>query len=201
MLTLRLDIDVQPARLGLESSPAKLRLEVPQPRLDIQQRWPQVQIQRRPPVLEIEPNRELPGWRRPLQQARKAAAEAQRAVLDGIARVAQEGDRLAQIERGASVAEVVAGEAGWWAGHDLAEFNVALVPPAPPEVRVVPGQLDIAVQPGAVTVRSPVEFVRGSVQPGEVRIQLLQAVKVTVRAVPVAEARRGWIGSRFDRWA
>lgn len=129
--------------------------------LNIEQQWPQLHIQpaamprfdlhRERGGVEIDqtPGRRTLGMYPPIELGGRIADLAYEAVLEGIARKAQEGDRYAAIHSGEDVIVELAHEAMF------RPVGVELYPSPyePPHVRYTPDRLTFVWQPGVVSYR------------------------------------------------
>jgi hypothetical protein len=178
---LRLRIESQPARLGLEIGLPQVEIQrvrgVPvaesaPPLLDIEIDYPRVELDAEAAMAEI-------GLKRSLAVARDLAAAGQKAAYESIARWARQGDELAAIEKGVSVADLA--EEIAWPG-DRQQINVDVAPKSRVEVNAtgsisitgVPGRWSLAFEPDAVDVM---------LRPGAVRAYLMQKAAITISVV------------------
>ncbi|MGQ9511815.1 DUF6470 family protein [Thermodesulfitimonas sp.] len=159
-----------------------------EPRISIIQQWPAVELKRVPPVFELRrqaPRLEITGGRvavridqtrcfaerglkPPAALAREAARSGQEAALAGIGRRAEEGDHLAAIEKGGTVADLAVTE-------EEGEVILLLLPRSRPAVDFPYQPLVIRVDPGAVeVVFSPGRYAVKASLPPYVRVYLTQ---------------------------
>ncbi|WP_126428736.1 DUF6470 family protein [Brevibacillus marinus] len=111
----RLVIDQTFARLGLRIHKPVQRLEQPQAELNLRQEPAVMEIRQPGPVLSIDSTRAKAGigLKRPLSFSDDQAAYGKQQLLEAIARISQEGDRLAAIENKANVIADLAFEQGF----------------------------------------------------------------------------------------
>lgn len=163
---MQLRIDQVWGRVGIKQTPPFLHLSIFEPRLD---------LDIKPPVLIVEHDRvelsiDAKACRADVHQydlldfARMYAAQAERVCAEGVARAAEEGDRLAAIESGEK--DAIAAIA--WENSMDDELILEAVPAHLPEIkfqiikgkgRFEPGSVDVRLQPGRVEL----ELERGAV--------------------------------------
>lgn len=167
-------------RLQMESQPLKYELSIQPAQMQLRTRRAELQIKPEPATVEISsprgelhidqaPCRYSLGIKNYTDFSRDFAREGKQAVLEGISRIAQEGTRLASIEKGGNPIAEIAKEA-----TRPQPRTVTMVPIQPPiisykakpvEYNPSRGQLRFSVIPGAVS---------NDFQPGKVDIQILQ---------------------------
>lgn len=175
---LRLRIETQQARLGLDFRLPQVEIErirrpveaqSTPPELDIEIDYPRVEIDARAARAEI-------GLKTTLAIARDLAATGQQAALEGIGRWASEGDELAAVEKGGSVARVAA-EAAW--PGDKQQINVDVAPKSRVEVDVT-GGISIDIDPGRLSLAIVPDRVAVALRPGVVRAYLAQKAAIAI---------------------
>lgn len=168
---MQLQLRSQMALIGLESSRPFLHLRTIKPQIDLQIKKPELQIRSPRPVLHIDQTQCFAdaGKRTPAAFTAHYAAMGWADAREGIARRAQEGDLLAQIHKGFTIAAL--------AGQNLGkvdDFNVTAVPKQPPRIRVDTYPVEYEYSPGQVETRVQMGRVEGHLQWGKVNIYLRQ---------------------------
>ncbi|MHB9093450.1 MAG: DUF6470 family protein [Eubacteriales bacterium] len=141
---------------------AQLSINYIQSQIEINSRPADMEINNPPVQIHIdytEPLAEI-GYQKIVPFEAANANRGQIAVLQGIARVAREGDSLA---RSAGTGWSIIGEIAWNKRFDQRDFNVDYVPHTPPEIWFTGGQPSINVQP---------HFPEMQVTPGKVQIYM-----------------------------
>lgn len=109
----------------------------------------------------------------------EAAEEGRQAVLEGIARVADEGSRMAAIKnKGNAFAEIALNNS-----FDKVDFNVTFIPKSRPKIDAVGGTVDIQVDEGYVRINARTNKAEIDVEPGNVDIYMIQHPKIEIRFV------------------
>ena len=138
----RLSIESSPARLQIEGGPAKLSIRTPPPDIQIQQQRPAIELSISGGGIEIDYRaaRASLGYHSMAGFTGRIVQISQQARAEGIARIVQKGDFLAD------VAHHPNGVPAWSQQRMLAhagrhEFGIAMLPGSPPEIEITPSNL------------------------------------------------------------
>lgn len=173
---LCLNISQQNARISINTTRPVLNLKTQAPQIQIDSRAAKLEITQARGRLEIDstPYRYSIGYKNMQDMARDNAQEGKQAVIDGIARIAQEGDRLAGIENKENAIANMAAEASIsqppdiiWAPIQAPSVSYELTPA---KIDYIPGRLDIDLKRGSVDMKLD----RGRV---DVKIAQYQSIK------------------------
>lgn len=168
---LRLQMESQPLRYELHVQPTKLQLRTESAKLQMESEAATLEIQAEQGELRIDhtPWRYSLGIKNNTDFVRDFANAGKAAALEAIARIVQEGHRLADISSGGNaIAEIAK------ANVRQPQAKVTFVPLAAPDISYVikpveyssqPGQLRFSVIPGSVS---------NDTQPGSVNLQITQ---------------------------
>lgn len=170
-------------RLVLHTHPPRLNLDIRLPEVRLEQRFPRLDVDVEPPAVLIDlsdPLAEI-GLKDPLRFARSVKEESRQAALAAIASLAREGDRLAALEEGVTVADVVAMRTT----PPVPELNVAALPRSRPRIEAR----------GGVSVRWELGGVQGELLPGGVAVQFVPGT-VEITAVDAGVPAR--VGRSVD---
>lgn len=168
-------------RLNIETKQAKLELSIQRPVLDMQSTPAELTINNQPAVVEItsrpygkleidqSPCRASMGIKDFDTFARDAAALGKQAVMECIARLAQEGDRMAAIETNEDVIANIAFESAVKEGPTISwEWK------EPPNIRYTPNPVRFEPKPGQFSFSAVPGRVDYNYQPGKVETRLSQ---------------------------
>jgi len=148
---LHIEIDYRLGQLGMDARihpvtiiqhQAEFTMKRVPPELDIHTDFPQVEI-------DYEKCYESMGCKDPLTAQKDITRQGIRDYLEAIGKMAEEGDYLAEIEKGHTIADI--GEMVW---PEPAQYNVALIPSVPPEISFNMGGIRIEYKPGDITYRA-----------------------------------------------
>lgn len=186
----RLEIRQTFARLGLETTRPVQEIEQPKPDLGLTQRPARFTIERVPGRLVIDQSQAWAerGLKDPLTLTRDFAAEGREAALEGIARIAEEGDRLQAVETGENAIAAIATDK---ALPPPADFTIAFIPsPGSVKIRYEPTRLMLHWELGGAffdpkTYRAVHRYIPGKVNP-----YLLQKNQLIIRVIMPAVDRR-----------
>lgn len=179
---LQINISTQPIRLDYQIQNAKLNLQTTPPLLDIQTTPAIMEIQQPHGVLTIDgtPCRYSIGLKNNTDFAQDNAAFARQSVMEGIARVAEEGRRLTQIENKSNAITEIAAESNIselpsliWAHIDAPIIHYQA---SPVQFNPIAGRVNYSLKPGTV---------QGDYQPGGVDIRVIQYPRIEMSVVDV----------------
>lgn len=159
---IRLDYNVQNAKLNLQSTPAKLQVETMAATLEIHQ--PRGEL-----TIDSYPSRYSIGLKNNIDFARDNAELGRQTVMNAIARIAQEGTQYARIESGSDAFADIAANSSFSEapGITLAHIEAPDIryQANPVQFNSTAGKVNFTVQPGTV---------EGDYQPGSVDIRVTQ---------------------------
>lgn len=182
---MSLEIRTTPFRLGMRSVPGILEIRQSRGEFNLKQQKIKMMVERDLPKVLIDQSRCFAeyGIKNPEEMARDSADLARQRAFEYTGRMAEEGDRLAQIEqsgRGAKIIGELALERMEMANS--AEWNIAFIPQSKPEFEVT-GGLSIEWQ----VVKGLVEYIPRSpqirYQPRQLDIYVKQYGEIEFRFV------------------
>jgi hypothetical protein len=169
-------------RLNIEQTYARLNLEIQDPFLQIKTTKPQIQLETEAAKVEISqprgelsidqyPSRASYGYKDIYDRTREAAERGRQTVLENIARIVEEGNRMGRIESGENaIIEIVIDRVF----ENAAVPEVGITPiaksdirftPRSPSFKVTPGHVELDLQRGTVDVELQRGTVKGTVSP------------------------------------
>ena len=173
---IQVRVSTQPTRIETSSQPATLTLSNQPAKLAITSSGAQVEIRQPRGTLSIDnyPSRAAIGLKNSLDMLGEFAQYGQQAVQELTAKYVQDGNRLADIAGGNSVAQLAAEHSTapqfdiTWAYVPLPDIRYQM---NSPEFSVTPGKLDIQAQPVPV---------QGDYTPGAVDTRVTQYASVSI---------------------
>jgi len=167
-------------RLNIFQQPAKLELSITDPVLNIRTTSPKTQLSTQPAIVEIRrtegkleldftPYRYSIGFKNNADFMRDFANEGKQAALEAVARIAQEGDRLARIESKEDAIVQMAIESNFPEPPDITWARIE-----PPIIHYEPGKVDFNVIRGKVDLNLQRGTVELNLQRGEVKGRITQ---------------------------
>lgn len=190
MQLARLEIRQTFARLGLETTRPVQEIAQPKPDLGLTQRPARLTIERVPGRLVIDQSQAwaTSGLKDPLTLARDIAAEGRAAALEGIARIAEEGDRLQAVETGENAIAAIATEKAF---PPPADFTITLMPPPfSVKMRYEPTRLVLHWELGGAFFDPKTHRAVHRYIPGKVNPYLLQRQQLEIAVVMPQVDRR-----------
>ncbi|GAB7389195.1 hypothetical protein BSNK01_30330 [Bacillaceae bacterium] len=171
------------AQIGMETIRAKQEIRQPKAELNLRQVPAKLTIERTPGRLLIDQKQ---AWndrnlKDPLTLTRDEAERARQLLLEGIARIAQEGDRLAAIEKGGNPIAEIAWEN---ANPGPLDFNYGVIPRhGAVKIRYLPAQLRFHWTLGGATLDPVIHKPVHHYTPGKVNIYLRQRNSLSIDVV------------------
>lgn len=101
------------------------------------------------------------------------------AAMEGIARISEEGDRMASFESGGDAFAEIANDNS----YPVYEFNMVTMPRSRPKIDFVGGNLDIKVDEGYVDLRVKPNSPQSEYHPGKVDIRMKQYPHISIKYV------------------
>jgi hypothetical protein len=133
----RIEINTQSARLTIEQHPADLSIQQPKAEMTIEKTPGRLTIDQTKARADV-------GLKSARQQISEAAQQGQQAVVEGMARRAQEGAEMMKIENGGGKAKAIKAQAKRVKMFEDHEFNIGWVPSyGSVQMDYDPGRLDI----------------------------------------------------------
>ncbi|WP_156807438.1 DUF6470 family protein [Effusibacillus pohliae] len=178
---MRLEIHQTFGRIGLNIKRPEVVLNPDTPPLELEIAHPWIEIKRNGySELHIDQSACFSdmGLKPPSEIGRQMYEWGQRDIMEGIARIVDEGNALGAIEMGQTIGDVARS-----AGDQPVEVTVAAVPSHRPEIQVVYHPPDIEVHLGEVKVRYRPWTVNTEVQLGSVRTYMTQYPSIQITAV------------------
>ena len=178
---LRLDIDIQHARLGLSIRSPETQVTIPKPSANVESEPPAFYVDIQLPRVYINARQAFGdiGLKDLLSLAREQARRAREKGLEAIGNIAADGDELAAIEHGDRVAEITAAAA--WPEEDRV-LNVDARPKHPPEIIVV-GGVEFSATWGYVETSWRNDWIDVDLCWGAVDAYLRQKADIEIRAI------------------
>ncbi|MBP7402994.1 MAG: hypothetical protein KBA30_10305 [Clostridia bacterium] len=184
MRILQLDITIQDAIIAIRSQDARVRIrqdlatfrtEIQPARMRVLKKLPTFHVDRSASDAQL-------GSQSVMALLQSCARQAREDSMQGIARIAREGDRLMRIyDRHQTVAAVVASRAA-----ETSTINVADLPK--PVIEWEKGQMDVEWErPEVRNEWNTTDPVRFEVEPGSIEIQVVQPASVEIQAIPVGD--------------
>lgn len=164
--------------LNITTRAGRLDMHRTSPRVHLESTHPQLSVDRRAPQVSIDGSeyREAVGLRTPGAVAANNAAKGKSDVVQGISRVAAEGDALMRIEEGTSFADIAQSRS------EPQEAQLTLAPVPPPRITVDPGGVNISARLGDVRIDAEVAPIQFNYQPGKVTVDTEVPSRMNVQA-------------------
>ncbi|HZK54262.1 MAG TPA: DUF6470 family protein [Desulfosporosinus sp.] len=170
---IRLDYNVQDAKLNLQSTPAKLQVETMAATLEIHQ--PRGEL-----TIDSTPSRYSIGLKNNSDLARDNAALGQQSAVNAVARIVEEGNQYGRIESSSNAfADIAANSSISQApGLTLAHIDAPNLhyEASPVEFNPTAGKVNFSVQPG---------ILEGNFQSGKVDIRVVQYSSIQFSTVDI----------------
>lgn len=170
----KLQIQSTRAQIGLNIQKSIQEIEQPKATLDIQQPKAQVSVQTTKSKLSIDAYeaRESMDYKNSMSRTREIAQRSIQESLEGIARRAQEGNAIMQIENGGNpIAEQAKGRGR----QAYSSLNIKFIPQADSvKINYQPASVDIQVEPQKVINNSTTNKPIHNYTPGKVNVEMLQ---------------------------
>ncbi len=167
-----LDIRVTRARLDLRQPPADVQMHQKHPRIIMHKEPLQIRIDQRQCFNES-------GRMDPTALMDHIAGIGKQAVQEGIARIVEEGNRMARFD----LKEDAFAEIAYDNSYPVYEFNMVTMPRSRPKIDFVGGNLDIQVDEGYVDIKVEPHGLQTQYQPGKVDIRLKQYPHISFRYI------------------
>ncbi|WP_077625284.1 DUF6470 family protein [Sediminibacillus massiliensis] len=164
----------RPAKIGLEMTAAQLTMEQPKAEQSIRQPRAEMNIQRTPSKLSIDQTQawEDMNMRSVFRLTEHAADLARQDWLEGIARVARQGDELMKIENSGNPIARQANENGFDAPM---EFNIGWIPShGAVKIDYQPSEVNVDIKARRPVIEATPQKPTVNYQPGSVDVNLVQ---------------------------
>lgn len=170
----QIQMESQQARIAIQTVPGRQSIQQPQADLQIEQPQADLKMRTTPGKLTIDQSQawEEMNLKSTFKAIKENAVKGSQKVMEGIARVAQEGNEMIEIQNGQNA---YVEQAKRQANPPMPEVNITWVPsPFAVKTHYQPGGVDIQFQPRKpridATIRKPIM----NYSPGDVQIQLAQ---------------------------
>lgn len=168
------------AAIGISRTPPQQEISQPRAELNLEQQTAELTIDRTPSKLEIDQSkaRSEVGLKGVLEMTSEAADRGRQYALEGIARRAGEGTRLAGIDKGGDPIVEMAREK---ASPGPAEFNIGFIPSyGSVKINFTPAQLDIHWKLGGVSINPELKKPIHEYTPGKTEVYLRQKQSLSI---------------------
>ena len=182
---MRLQMRSQMALIGIQTEKATFNQKTTLPKLNLQIEKPELQMESTQAKVYIDQTEAFAdaGLKKPERFMRDNVQEAQRLMLQGIARVASQGNQLADIQN-VSDDTVIANQAYENAfGQFEYDWGYTHIPKSGPKYNPVKGELNISLKKGNVTGQVEKGTVDHDFRRGKVDIYLRQRNSLEIEAV------------------
>ncbi|MFS0783689.1 DUF6470 family protein [Bacillus sp. 1P06AnD] len=173
-------LESQPALISLKTNNAVANIEQPGANIDIEQPKAEMDIERTPSRLTIDQTAawEAMDLKSSRRRTEEYAADGEQALLDGMARRAQDGDELMQIEYGG---DPIAEQAKRNSEQPEKQFNLGFIPPMfSVKLDYDPGKVEVNWQTHKPNINSHANKPVVEYQRGNVDVGMLQKNSLTV---------------------
>lgn len=182
---LRLEMNTTRGQIGMQSSPPRLSLETTQKTLNLTTTQPKVRVEATLPKISIDQSQcfSEAGLKGIVDFAAEYVSYAKSKMYESMARIAEQGNALTDIQYGGSP---LADQALYNAYDQfMNEFNYGTVPRSRPRISLQEGQLDIKVTEGRVENRTAVQKPVVQYQKGNLQIYLATQPSIEMHAVDI----------------
>lgn len=158
--------------IGINTTPARMQISQPKPDFEIQQKNSTVILRTEPIQVRIDQSqcRNEIGYKTNTAFMDDISERGQQAVMEGIARIVAEGNRMAEVpNNGSAIAQIVAENS-----LQVYDYNIDFLPKSRPEIDFVGGNVDISVDQGYADIRSKPNKPIIDVEIGSVEVYLRQ---------------------------
>ena len=182
---MRIQINSTPALIGIRNQRPVQTMEQPRGEQSIRQTKAEMIVDQELPRVHIDQSQCFAevGLKSVMELAYEAAQLGRQAVLEGTARVAQEGDRMARLEDGASARAVLA-DLGEGNAYQVLDYNIDLAPKSRPRIEVT-GHLKIDWKLGGVEHHYTPRQAITRYEPGKAEIYLRQWPSIEIRFLDI----------------
>ena len=171
----KLQLESTKAQIGLTTQKPVQEIEQPKATLDIQQPQAKMSMETTNSQLSIDTvqARESLDLRSSMSRTAEVAQYSQQQASEGVARRAEEGNELMQIENGGNP---IADQAKRRGRQPYSSINIKFIPQADSvNINFQPGKVDIRVEPQKVINNTTISKPVHNYTPGKVKVELLQA--------------------------
>ncbi len=178
-------------QINITTQPIRLNYNIKNPQLNLQTTLPKVQLETTPATIEIHqpqgkltidqyPCRYSIGLKNIADFARDFAAKGKQTVMETIARIAQEGDQLAQIQNNSNAIADIAASSTVSEVPDITYAHIAS-----PEIHYQASPVQFNPKDGKVDLTLNSGTVEGDYRRGSVDIQVTQYPSIEISTVDV----------------
>jgi len=150
---MRIQMESQMGRIGMRTQPSQLQIEQPKADYELIIDEPKVRVESTLPKVQISQQQAFSesGLKGILELTSETAQIAKQLMFQGMSRVNQQGDELADIHK----PDPLPDHAKYNAYDQFKkDYNVATMPKSGPDIEVIEGVLDIQVEEGNVDIQS-----------------------------------------------
>ncbi|ABR46954.1 hypothetical protein Amet_0729 [Alkaliphilus metalliredigens QYMF] len=169
---MNLRIDMQNAQIGIQQQMGQLNIQQNHFPMTLQQTEPKLSLQTADAELTIDQQRCFAevGLKNDRQLTATYAQKGNRTAQQAIARIAQEGKQMANIQNG----KVIARQAKQSQGTQQRQLNYDMAPKSRPDINVTPKEVQINFQKGEVSVNVQNPGAQIDYQQGDLQVYLKQ---------------------------
>lgn len=181
------------AQIGIERSPGGLDIQTRSAQLELRQKHAKINLHAELPKVKIDQYEcfASAGLKNCLDRSREIAQRTYRQVMEFIGKTAEDGNRLAAIEKGGNpIAEIAVRDA-----YPEHEFGLDFLPKAAPKIEVT-GNLQIDPERNSEGTHNGVE---GTFTPGEVNIRYTPD-KISIYLKQYGSINFEYTGNRLDAY-
>jgi len=174
-------INTTSALIGIDSKQSRLKMEQPGAEFELSQKLPKVKIKTEQGHIIIDQRQcfNEAGLKDNRALMEQMVQESRLAILEGIGRVAYEGDLMAAVERKINaVAEISASDA-----MRMYDYNIDFIPKSRPKIDFTDGKLEIQADEGYVSLKAIPRKPIISAEPGKVEIYMRQYPSISFQYV------------------
>lgn len=176
-----LKISTTPIKLSMSSQRARLESKIPDPEVGIIDQPGRLQMKTENIKVNIDTfeSRQSTGWRTAKGLMQDAAQAGLKAAGEATARYAQIGNQMAQIQKGATVADIMK----QYTVPSPVMTGMKFIPSVGPDISWTPASLKMDYTPSKIEFDPQVDFTRSTYVPGELEINVEQFPKVEIEYV------------------
>jgi len=182
---MRLQMRSQQALIGIQTEKPTINQQKTLPKLNLQIEKPEIQMETTQPKVYIDQTEAFAdaGLKTPRRLSRDFVAESKQAMMQSIARIAQQGDQLAAIQN-VSDDTVIANQAYENAyGQFEYDWGYTHIPKSGPEFTPVKGEVNISLKRGNVSGKLEKGNINYEFRRGKVDIYLRQKNSLEINVV------------------
>ncbi len=170
---MRIQMRSQNGQIAIETQSAQVELDQDLPELDLEIVEPEVRIESTLPKVEISQQQAFSesGLKGILELTAETAQMSRQLLLQGIERVVDQGDQLADASKPDPIPDIARYNSWEQFQHD---YNMVTMPVSGPDIQVIEGQTDIQYTKGYVENNTQTPEIVSNYTPGAVNISMKQ---------------------------